>query len=65
LAARREEVATWETVCELVAALPGAVLDPDEHDNPAWHINGKVLVRRNPRLRVPNEEALRRAARSS
>lgn len=47
-------------VCEIVAALPSTTLDPDDRDNPAWRVNCKVLVRRNPRLRVPHEEALRR-----
>jgi hypothetical protein len=53
-------VATWETVCEIVAALPGTELDPPERDNPAWRVNGKALVRRNPRLRIPGEDAVRR-----
>jgi hypothetical protein len=54
-------MATWKTVCEIVAALPGTELDPPGRDNPAWRVNGKVLARRNPRLRVPDEEAIRRA----
>ena len=53
-------MATWETVCEIVGALPATALDPDDRDNPAWRVDGKVLVRRNPRLRIPNEDALRR-----
>ncbi len=53
-------VVTWETVCEIVAALPGTELDPADRDNPAWRVNGKVIVRRNPRLRVPGDEAMRR-----
>ncbi len=53
-------MATWETVCEIVSALPGAELDPPGRENPAWRVNGKVIVRRNPRLRVPGEEAIRR-----
>jgi hypothetical protein len=52
--------ATWETVCAIAAALPGTELDPPPRDNPAWRVHGKVLVRRNPRLRIPEEEALRR-----
>ena len=53
-------MATWETVCAMVAALPGTVLDADGRPNPAWRVNGTVLVRRDPNLRVPGEEALRR-----
>jgi hypothetical protein len=45
----------------MVAALPATALDPDEQHNPAWRVSGKVLARRNPHLRVPNEEALRHA----
>ncbi|MGB0093468.1 MAG: alpha/beta family hydrolase [Solirubrobacteraceae bacterium] len=51
-------MATWEKVCELVEALPGTELDTGR-DNPAWRVNGKVLIRRNPRMRVPDEEAIR------
>ncbi len=40
----------WETVCRLAAELPGAMLDSDDAHNPAWRVNGKVLIRRNPRL---------------
>lgn len=51
-------MATWEKVCELVEALPGTELDTGR-DNPAWRVNGKVLIRRNPRMRVPDEQAIR------
>jgi hypothetical protein len=34
--------------------------DPDERHNPAWRVDGKVLARRNPHLRVPDEEAVHR-----
>jgi uncharacterized protein len=51
-------VANWDEVCEIVAALPGTELDTGS-DNPAWRVNGKVLVRRNPRMRVPHEEEIR------
>lgn len=40
----------WDTVCRLAAELPGAMLDSDNAHNPAWRVNGKVLIRRNPRL---------------
>ena len=53
-------MATWETVCAMVAALPATVLDADGRPNPAWRVNSMVLVRRNPHLRVPEEDALRR-----
>ena len=53
-------MASWEDVCEIAAALPGTELDAGV-DNPAWRVNGKVLVRLNPRLRTPDEEE-RRAA---
>jgi hypothetical protein len=52
-------MATWETVCEIMKALPGTELDPPQEDAPAWRVNGKVLARHNPRLRVPGEEAMR------
>ena len=51
---------TWETVCALVADLPGTHLDPPDRDNPAWRFRGHVLVRRNPSLRIPDEEEARR-----
>jgi hypothetical protein len=54
-------VATWETVCEIVGALPGAELDRPPASAPAWRVNGNVIARRNPRLRVPYEEAMREA----
>jgi hypothetical protein len=54
-------VATWETVCEIVGALPGAELDPPPASAPAWRVNGKVIARKEPRLRVPDEEAIRAA----
>ncbi len=53
-------MATWETVCEIVGSLPGGELDPPDRDNPAWRVNGKVIVRRNPRMRVADEEEVRR-----
>jgi hypothetical protein len=53
-------VATWAFVCEVVGALPETELD-EGVTNPAWRVNGKVLVRLNPRLRTPDEEE-RRAA---
>jgi hypothetical protein len=56
-----DQVATWATVSEIVGALPGAVLDSPERDNPAWRVRDAVLVRRNPRLRVPDEDSIRNA----
>src|SRR5207244_1910128 len=53
-------MATWEEICEIVAALPGTALDQGV-SNPAWRVEGKVLVRLNPRLRVPEEDELRAA----
>jgi hypothetical protein len=59
-AAKTQGVTTWEEVCDIVRSLPGTELDTgDAH--PAWRVNGKVLVRRNPRLRVPAEDAIRGA----
>lgn len=49
---------SWETVCEIAAALPRTELDPPPQTNPAWRVNGKVLVRLNPRLRTPDEADL-------
>jgi hypothetical protein len=51
-------VATWQTVCKIVAALPGTELDPPGRHPPAWRVRGKVIARHNPRLRVPGEEAI-------
>ena len=51
-------MSTWEKVCEIAAALPEAELDAGG-EHPAWRIDGKVLVRRNPQMRVPGEEAIR------
>ncbi len=51
-------MATWKMVCEIIRALPGTELDPPDQDAPAWRVNGKVLARRQPRLRVPEEEAM-------
>ena len=48
-------------VCDIVAGLPGTELDPPGGDNPAWRVKDVVVVRRNPRLRVPDEEAIRQA----
>ena len=56
-----DQAATWTTVCEIVGALPGTALDADDHDHPAWRVRKAVLVRHNPRLRVPDEEAIRLA----
>jgi uncharacterized protein len=53
-------VTSWDAVCEIVAQLPGTALD-EGSDNPAWRVNGKVLVRRNPRLDVDDVAALRAA----
>jgi hypothetical protein len=47
-------------VCEIVGGLPGTELDTGT-EHPAWRLGGKVLVRRNPRLRVPGEEETRRS----
>jgi hypothetical protein len=52
-------MATWDTVREILQALPGTALDPPSEHAPAWRVNGKVLTRYNPRLRVPEEWALR------
>lgn len=41
---------TWATVCEIMATFPGAKLDEAAVSNPAWRVNGRVVVRRNPRL---------------
>ena len=46
-------VASWERVCSTMGALPGAELDDTDADNPAWRVNGRVLVRTNPRLDGP------------
>jgi hypothetical protein len=51
-------VATWETVCEIVAALPGTNLDSDRRGRPTWRVDGRPILRRFPRLRIPEEEAL-------
>ena len=51
-------MATWATVCKIVSALPGTELDVGS-DHPAWRVNGKVLVRRNPGMRVPDEDTIR------
>jgi hypothetical protein len=52
-------VVSWATLCEIVGALPGTELDTGT-EHPAWRVSGKVLVRRNPRLRVPGEDEIRR-----
>jgi hypothetical protein len=52
-------MASWDQVCEILAALPGTELDQGT-DHPAWRVNGKVLVRGNPRLRVSGEDQMRR-----
>ncbi len=43
-------MASWDTVCEIASSLPGAQLDGPHAEAPAWRVNGKVIVRRNPRL---------------
>jgi hypothetical protein len=43
-------LANWDTVCEIASSLPGAQLDGPHAEAPAWRVNGKVIVRRNPRL---------------
>ena len=43
-------MASWDTVCEIASSLPGAQLDGPRAEAPAWRVNGKVIVRRNPRL---------------
>ena len=43
-------MASWDTVCEIASSLPGAQLDGPHAEAPAWRVNGKVMVRRNPRL---------------
>jgi hypothetical protein len=53
-------VPTWDAVCEVAATLPETALDTGV-ENPAWRVRGKVFVRRNGRLRVPEEAALRAA----
>jgi hypothetical protein len=53
-------VATWASVCEILGALPGTELD-EGIPNPAWRVHGKVLARRNPRLRTPDEDEQRAA----
>jgi hypothetical protein len=51
---------TWSIVCRIMGALPEAVLDPPDRDNPAWRVRGKVVVRLNPSMRVPDEDERRR-----
>jgi len=51
-------MATWKTVCDIMQALPGTDLDPPDQDAPAWRVNGKVIARRYPRLRVAGEDAM-------
>ena len=43
-------VATWATVCETAGSLPGAQLETGNDTNPAWRVNNRVIVRRNPVL---------------
>jgi hypothetical protein len=52
-------VACWELVCSIVGALPESELDVGS-DHPAWRVRAKVLVRFNPGMRVPDEDAIRR-----
>ena len=54
-------MATWATVCELVAALPGTELADDRQGRPTWRVDGRPILRRFPRLRVEGEEELVRA----
>jgi hypothetical protein len=42
-------MATWDDVCAIAAALPGAELDAVA-EGAAWRLNGRVLLRRHPRL---------------
>ena len=49
-------MATWTTVSEIAGDLPGVVLDTGSADNPAFRVNGKVIIRRNPRLEGPAED---------
>jgi hypothetical protein len=51
-------MATWETVCEIVRALPGTELDTDRQGRPTWRVDGRPILRRFPRLGVRDEEAL-------
>jgi hypothetical protein len=51
-------VATWKDVCETLDGLPGTALDSPDDGSPAWRVNGKVLVRSNPRLRIPDEDTM-------
>ena len=48
-------------VCEVLGALPGTQLDPEGAHPPAWRVERELIVRREPRLRVPDEEAIRAA----
>jgi hypothetical protein len=50
--------ATWENVCEIVAQLPGTSLDTDRQGRPTWRVDGRPMLRRFPRLKVPNEDKL-------
>jgi hypothetical protein len=43
-------MANWDTVCEIASSLAGAHLDGPHAEAPAWRVNGKMIVRRNPRL---------------
>ena len=51
-------MATWKTVSDIARGLPGAQLDTGTADNAAWRVNGKVIVRRNPRLDRPAVEEI-------
>ncbi len=51
-------MATWETACEIVGALPGTELDTDRQGRPTWRVDGRPILRRFPHLRVHDEEAL-------
>jgi hypothetical protein len=52
--------ATWELVGEILGALPATELDPPGgHHAQAWRVNGKVIVARNPLMRVPDEPSIR------
>jgi hypothetical protein len=52
--------ATWDTVAEIMSALPGTELGMQVGGAPAWRVNGKVIVLLGPRLRTPDEEEQRK-----
>jgi hypothetical protein len=52
--------ATWDTVGDIVSALPGTELGMHLGGAPAWRVNGKVIVLFGPRMRTPDEEEQRK-----